>query len=238
MSEENKPTQTTDSVNTEGGTKAEAPKDEVLSFLKESLKREFATRDEALKSLDNLNKMVGDQAINDLREKAKEADNFSAVVKAYAKESGMNLADARADLLKDIANMSTQSTQTTETKTETNSIDQSAVMQEVQALKMKLEEKELLEINPEAKAVLQELRGFAKGTGKSLADAYAGSALKDLATKALAFEKKETEQKSTSVNSTSRQGFDAKEHESLINNVKTTNTEVSKIRLVEKALGL
>src|SRR3990167_7852609 len=83
--------------------------DEVLAALNEVLKRDFKTRDEALKSVDNLHRMVGDNAVAELREKAKDADMFAKVVLRYSKEEGVTNEEARKALL-DIA-MDTQTEQ-------------------------------------------------------------------------------------------------------------------------------
>lgn len=241
MADEQKPTQTTDATAVAGTKEAEAVKvDEVLTFLKDTFKREFVSREDAAKSLVNLNQMVGDQAIAELREKAKEGDNFSAVVKAYAEQEKVSLADARKSLLEDITTMSTPTHQSNPVQQTAPRQDDlvSKLVAEVESLKFQTQERDLLVSNPEAAKVLNELRGLAKVQGKSLKEAYDGSALKDLATKADAYDKKETESKSTSVDSNSRQGYDLKGDADLIDRVKKSGSEVDSVALVSKALGL
>jgi len=204
--------------------------DEVLSVLNQVLKREFKTRDEAVKSLDNLNRMVGDNAIAELRKRAQDSDNFEAIVSAYAENENLTKQQAREDLLKEI--------QKTSTKTEVPSSEKNmdnAVLQEVKSLKMKLQEKELLEIYPEAKSILKELKDLSQiYSGKELKEIYETSALRDTVRKVADLEKEKGERETTAVKSTARQvNFQEEKMGKLIEGVKKRGFDEDKIGLVE-----
>lgn len=205
-------------------------KDEVLAVLNESLKRDFKTRDEALKSLDNLNRMVGDNAIADLRKKAADSDNFDRVVRAYAEMQGLEYAEARAEILKDVSEKKKEErSERTETSTS------SSLESEVKNLRLKIQEKELLEFYPEAKTVLKELKDLAQiYSGKELKEIYESSALKDMAGKAMALEKEKMEKESTAVKTSPRQAnLQEEKFKSLVDSVKKRGFDDDKEKLVE-----
>jgi hypothetical protein len=199
--EEAKPN-ATDPVQTEGGK--DGKPDEVLALLNETLKREFKTREEALKSVDNLHRMVGDQAVAELREKAKDADLFSKVVSRYAKDEGVSNEDARKAILE--ITMDTQpeekKSEAAPEKVQTSSATEARLEQAL----VKLQERDLLEAYPEAKLVLADLKALRSiSPAKELKEIYEGSGLKDVATKASIFEKEKAQKETTAVESKTRQ---------------------------------
>ena len=216
---------------TEG--KVDAPKeDEVLATLNQTLKRNFTSRDEALKSLANLNAMVGDNAIAQLREKAKDADNFQTFVEAYAKESGKDFSAARTELLEELNGFKTSNPKT-EAPTQRSESDPLA--EQVKNLTMKLQEKELLEAYPEAKNVLKELKDLSKiHTDQELKQIYETTSLKDIAGKASTYEQEKTTKPNSTVQSSSRQvDFGEVKMKQLVEAVGKRGYEQDKVKLVQ-----
>lgn len=203
-----------------------------LKFLSETLKRDFKSIDDATKMLTNLNSLVGDNAIAELREKAKDAENFEAVVRAYAKEEGVTFGDAKRTLLENVkASVPVKETSSPEIKSD------DPLRAEFEKIKNKLQEKELIEAYPEAKAVLKELTAMAKSTpDKELREIYESSALKDALSKATQYDKSK-EVPSASVSSSSRQyNFESDNFKKAIETLKANNFEGNQIAFVEAAL--
>ena len=115
---------TPDSAKPEG--EKDGKPDEALAALNEVLKRDFKSRDEALKSVDNLHRMVGDNAIAELRE-SYDADNFLKVVSRYAQDEGVTNEAAERRLE---AVMDTQPEKKVETKevAQTSQLNRSSEM--------------------------------------------------------------------------------------------------------------
>ena len=208
--------------------------DEVLKVLNETLKRSFTSREEAVKSLTNLNSMVGDNAIAELRKKAEDSHNFDAVVKAYAKAESKDEVSARKELLDDIAEFKAAPSQQKVTSGPTAS----ASDDRVRALELKLQERDLLDAYPEAKSVLKEVKDLAGiYSGQDLKQIYESSNLKDMAIKATTYEKEKATKASSSVQSNSRQAdFADAEMKTLLDAVKARGFDDDKARFVEAYL--
>ena len=218
----------------EAPKEAEVPKgDEVLSFLNGVLKREFKTRDEAQKSIDNLNSMVGDNAVAELRTKAADADAFAKVISAYAKSEGLTIDEARKELITGASTPTMEEIKPVETSVPAPAVDTKQA-EKVDMLYSRLQEKDLLEAYPEAKHVLDEVKAMAKLTGKEMKEYFEGSALK---TAALAAKEKELKD-NPSPNSNSRQGADLSSVQDLVATVSKGGTEGDRVALVTKALSL
>lgn len=187
---------------TQEGNK-DGKQDEVLAVLNEVLKRDFKSREEAVKSVDSLHRMVGDNAIAELREKAKEADNFSKVIGAYAKDQGVTTEEARKTLLEAAMD------QTPVHKMEDKPADPnkaSITEQRLELALLKLQEKELLEVYPGAKAVLSDLKALrAVQPDKELKEIYEASSLKDMVAKAMTYEQEKATKEASAVEPKSRQ---------------------------------
>lgn len=219
---------------TEVPKEAEVPKgDEVLSFLSQTLKREFKTREDAQKSLDNLNSLVGDNAVAELRAKAADADAFQQVIKAYAASEGITVEEARKELITG-SNTAPMIEEKPVVPQAPASQPDAALAAQVEKMALRLQEKDLLEAYPEAKHVLDEVKTMAKLSGKEMKEFYEGSSLK---TAAVAAKEKETKD-NPSPNSSSRQGADLAPLTDLVQKVTKGGTELDRISLVEKALGL
>lgn len=204
--------------------------DEVLAALNEVLKRDFKSRDEALKSVDNLHRMVGDNAIAELREKAKDADNFLKVVSRYAQDEGVTNEAARKTLLEAV--MDTQP----EKKVETKEVAQtSATEQKLEMALVKLQERDLLEAYPEAKAVLSDLKSLRSVTpNKELKEIYEASSLKDMVTKSVAYEKEKATKDTTTVVPNARQAnLEADNLKTLVAQARSSGMETDKVALVD-----
>ena len=146
------------------------------------LGREFKDPEDLLKSVDNLHRMVGDQSIAELRTKAAEADNFAKVIGVYAKSEGLSLADARNELLNSVNDMS-DVTPAQPTEAAKVSIPEELVkrLERAEAVADKIQERELLELFPESKHVINEVKALAKAAGKELKEFYEASAIKEVA---------------------------------------------------------
>jgi len=185
-------------------TDTDGKQDEVLAVLNATLKRDFKTRDEALKSVDNLHRMVGDNAIAELREKAKESENFTKVIEAVAKAEGLDVSEARKQVLDELMNTQPAESIKEEQKAQPAATD--ARYDKMAAKLDRLEERDLLETYPEAKNVIKELKDLKTVyADKELKEIYEASSLKDVAIKASNFEKAETEKAGAGVDSKSRQ---------------------------------
>lgn len=205
--------------------------DEVLTVLNETLKRDFKTREEAVKSLTNLNSMVGDNAIAELRKKAEDASNFDAIVKAYAASEGKTPDQARLELLNEIKVQKTPANETVRTSDTTGT----ATDQRLKALELELQEERLLKAHPEAKHVLKELKDLSGiYSGKTLTAIYQDSSLKDMATKASAYEQEKVSKETTAVKSNTRQvDFKAEKINGLVDLVRKRGYESDRSALVE-----
>lgn len=131
--------------------------EDALVLLREVTKRDFKTKEEAKKYLENLNRLVGDQTIAKQRERAKLADTL---VSRVAVENSMSIEEAESYL----ANL-------------TNNMEQQP--QRVQTPDPQLEERlrrgeraEFLMETPEAKPFLDKIEEYSKATGKSYKESY------------------------------------------------------------------
>lgn len=161
-------------VETEAGSEEAKPSSDkaegsdVLGFLNRTLKREFASEEEAVKSLTELNGRVGDRSLADLRKKAETADNFDALVEGYAEEQEMSVEDAREELL--------SLAQGAKKKTSSSRSDaDSGESKRLAEVEIRLDLADLLVTFPEAKLVLEDLKDLAKARGVSLQEAYRSS---------------------------------------------------------------
>lgn len=237
MDEASKPAPT-DTGKPPEGTKTDAP-DELLKKLSGVLGREFKDADDLLKSVDNLHRMVGDQAVAELRTKAAQADDFSKVIAAYAKEEGVTIEQARKEILSSVEETQTKPMEN-ENKT-TLPDDVMKRLEKAEAIAEKVQVRELLEAHPESKHVIEEIKSLARAAGKDMKEFYESSALKEVATKVAAHEKAESEKskESTSPDSNSRQSPNLAEHSELVKAVSSGNaSENQRVDLVKKALGM
>jgi hypothetical protein len=212
------------------------PEEATLKFINETLKRDFKSLPEAQKSLENLNAFVGDNSIAALREQAKEGELFTKVVQAVASSQGVSLQQARKDLLEEIQGVSSETKSPVGSQASAQSGTPDPVAEEVNRLKLKIETKELLDLHPEAKLVLNELNILAKASGKSLVETFESSGLKEAAKKAVDFDKSK-EAPSASVNPSSRQGEELTKSAELVEKVKKQGRFEDKADLVAKYFG-
>lgn len=205
--------------------------DEFLTMLNTTLKRNFTSRDEAVKSLDNLNRMVGDNALAELRKQAEDGKNFDAVVHAYAKNEGKTPEVARKELLDEIAGQKTQ-TPPAQTNSGSSGTDSD---KRLRALELELQEERLLKTHPEAKNVLKEVKDLSNiYVGQTLTAIYEGSSLKDMATKAETYDKEKSTKSNTAVQSNTRQvSFADEDLKKAIDNMHKTGFDSDKQALVE-----
>lgn len=237
MSDETKPNE----ADLVGAKPTEAPKDgevpkgdEVLSFLNGVLKRDFKTREEAQKSIDNLNSMVGDNAVAELRTKAADADAFNKVIQAYAKSEGITIEEAKKELITGSSTPTMEEIKPVENTPAAAPAADTKQNERVDMLYARMQEKDLLEAYPEAKHVLDEVKAMAKLTGKEMKEYFEGSALKTAAIAASEKEKKDN----PSPNSNGRQGADLSSVQDLVATVSKGGTENDRVALVTKALSL
>jgi hypothetical protein len=148
----------------------------VLTFLKEATGREFSSKEEALKSVKNLNSMVGDQSIADLRKKADLGSKFEKLVSGYAKTQGLEPDEARADLMALIEGDGGGEADARVAE----------AMSSVSKIEQRLDLADLLAANPEAKHVIDDVKDLAKARGISFQEAYGGSKALQSAAKQLA----------------------------------------------------
>lgn len=146
-----------------------------LEFLSRTLGREFSSLEEAEKSLANLNSLVGDRSIAELRSKAELASNFEGLVQGYAAENGMAYEDARAELMSLAGSDGGSGSQASQ-----HSQD------DVAAIKQRLDRQDLLEAHPEAQSVYDDVIDLANARGLTLLEAYESSAAIQTAAKQLA----------------------------------------------------
>ena len=155
--------------------------DPVLSFLKETTGRDFASIDEAKKSVQHLNSMVGDKSISEMKKRAELGETFEKVVKGYAKENGMSAEAARADLLALME--SEDGGKNGDGKSTQQATPEAAKIAE---LEQRLDLADLLKAHPESANVLDDLRDLAKARGTTLQATYEASKLLQGAAKAAA----------------------------------------------------
>jgi hypothetical protein len=109
--------------------------------------------------------------------------------------------------------------------------------EEIQVLKDKVEEMELLKDSPEASKILNTIRSVSKSRGVSLKEAYE-SDLKDLLLSKLDAEKRSQEEQNSSVESKARiSSSKAKRLGSLVEEIKTSNSDEAKEALVKEFLS-
>lgn len=203
--------------------------DEVLAVLNEVLKRDFKTRDEAVKSVDNLHRMVGDNAIAELRERAKDAELFSKVVENYAKGEGITTEEARKELLAEKRMEQPPAKQEEQKQAVAPELER-----KLDEALIRLQEKELLEAHPDAKLVLNDVKALrAANPGKELKEIYEASSLKDMVAKAVTYEKEKSTKESTAVDSSPRQAdLRADQFKDLIAKAQSTGLMDDKAALV------
>jgi CHASE3 domain sensor protein len=204
---------------------------DVLGFLSRTLKRDFASLEEAGKSLTELNSRVGDRAIAETRKKAELAGTFDALVEGYAEEQGKSVTDAREELL-----ALAQSKKKSSSNTGANAQPESKRLAE---LELRLDLADLLVTNPEAKHVVDELKDIASVKGVSLQEAFRSSKAIQAAAKALS-SSGDKNTKGTVTHPSSRTGVaqpNRKTQES-VDAYKKERTHENADRMVRNALGL
>jgi hypothetical protein len=109
--------------------------------------------------------------------------------------------------------------------------------EELSALREKIEEMELLQDNPDTAKILGTIKSVAKAEGVSLKEAY-NSKLKDLFQSKLDAERREQEERNSSVESKSRiSSSKATKISSLADQVKATDSDDAKEALVKEFLA-
>jgi hypothetical protein len=109
--------------------------------------------------------------------------------------------------------------------------------EEISALREKIEEMELLQDNPDTAKILGTIKSVAKAEGVSLKEAY-NSKLKDLFQSKLDAERREQEERNSSVESKSRiSSSKATKIASLADQVKQTDSDEAKEALVKEFLA-
>lgn len=213
--------------NTEAGKVSEAEKAAIeLERLGEALGgRKFKDAEDALKTIKNMNGLVGDRTISELRKKAETHDTFEALVKGYAEDQSLTPEAARKALM-DLAKGSSPQ--------KDERVD--AVLQQVSELKLQLQEKDFLAEHPEAKGVMKELKALAAQTGQTISDAYESSSLKNIVARASASE--EREKTGTSLNPSRRTGVPTGKVKEAIERLKTDRSGEAMDRAVAATLGL
>lgn len=210
---------------TEAGKGSEAAKAAIeLEKLSEALGRKFTDPEDAMKALKNLNSLVGDRTIADLRNKAKTHDTFEALVAGYAKEEGIKPEEARK-YLADLAQGSAPQ--------KDERVD--AIQKEMSDLKLQLQEKDFLVEHPEAKSVLKELKALAAQGGQSLSEAYESSSLKNIVSRAAASE--EREKMGTSLRPSTRSGVPNSKVREALDRLKTDRSGDAQDAAVKAILG-
>lgn len=212
--------------NSEAGAGSEAAKAAIeLAQLSQLLGREFKDPEDAMKTIKNLNGLVGDRTIADLRKKAETHDTFEKLVSGYAEEEGITADEARK-FLADLAKGSGPQ--------QDERVD--VMMDKMSKLELQLQEKDFLSDHPEAKSVLKELKVLAAATGQSLTEAYDSSSLKDMLAKAAASE--ERGRMGNSVRPSAIPGAPNNKVREALERLKTDRSGDSMDRAVATALGL
>lgn len=144
--------------------------------IEQVLGRKFPNKDEAVKTIKNLNSLVGDQAVADARKKA---DSYSSLVKSVAQQ--LNSTEEYADLYLQGKVPEADPASTVSQQTHGNEYNDVVARAKVQELEVELQKERLLKKYPEAESVLGEITDLAKVRKVSLLDAYEKSSLKNLA---------------------------------------------------------
>lgn len=144
--------------------------------IEEILGRRFPSKEEALKTLKNLNSLVGDQTIAEARKKAEAYNNL---VKATAEQLGST--EEYADLYLQGKVPSVDNESSVVAPKGTDEIADFVARTKVSELELELQKERLLKKYPEAENVLGELVDLAKSRKASLLETYEKSSLKNLA---------------------------------------------------------
>lgn len=158
---------------------ADLPKEEALTLdeLNKIAGRTFTKKDDAVKHIEGLKKLVGDQEIASVREKAKQFDTlkgrYNTLIQAYAEENSMTIDEASKDIDKFLAG------KTTETKTEPTS----ELAKEVAQLKSERARDKFISKHPEAEAFIEVVEAVAEKKGISFEEALLDSSLAKLVPK-------------------------------------------------------
>ena len=156
-------------------TSADLPKGEALTLeeLNQIAGRKFTDKGEAVKFVENLKGLVGDQAIAEARRKAKEFDalypRHEALIKTYAKENEISEVEARNDIEKLLAS-SGISTQPAE----------SGVMEEVKSLKAEIIRDKFLREHPEVSSYMDVIEAVSEKKGLSFNEVIKDTAVAKL----------------------------------------------------------
>ncbi len=220
------------------GNTQEQPKekDDFLSVVNEVLKREFTTRDEAVKSLENLNSMVGDNAIAELRKKATDADHFSALVQAVAADNKVTPEQAKEHVLSTLKEFKPKPVMENTTNQQTPEAGGSSnpeLEKQVQELLQARQKEELLRKYPDAEHVMSDVELMSKASGKSLLETFEGSSFKDVASKV----KEKAEEPASSPDSKSRLSSPDDSTKEIIDRIQKTGSQVAREELVKTILG-
>lgn len=177
--------QTADSTDTfaEGdadvtGNTADLPKEEALTLeeLNTLTNRTFGTKAEALKHIEGLNKLVGDQRIAESRKKADNYDalnrKYNTLVEAYANENSMTVDEATKEIGEYIGSVK-------ETETDASS----RVDKELASLKKEITLDRFLSKHPETKDFIDVIEAVADKKGISFEEALLDSSLSKIVSK-------------------------------------------------------
>jgi len=211
-----------------GTPKADGPQaDMSLASLNEALGRKFETSEEAIKSLKNLNSLVGDTAIQELKKKALSAPLLDQLVRKLADEKGLSREDALAQLQEEAGKAPGATPEADEKYRE--------LKEQIDSLKMSNEEKALLETHPASIHAMKELKTLAAATGQSLQEAYESSNMKAFAETAA--ESKERNDRGTGVMPSARHALPVNESAKATEAYKKDPSSANADKMVAAALG-
>jgi len=195
----------------------EAKTSEEAKYYQELTGREdIKSKEDFEKHYEGLKKLVGDQKIAALREKAEAYETLQQEINKEADEF----------------------LETPEGQETIEEFTKEATTEEVYSIRDELDDMKFLKKNPEAEPFIDVIKAVAKEKEISKEEAYQ-SHLKDLITSKLEVEKSKTEERSIGVESKPRiaPGISA-DVSQLIEEVKKTDSLAAKQKLVEKVLGL
>lgn len=174
----------------------------LLDLLKATTGREFTSVDDAKKHLSNLNSLVGDQRVAELRNSA---DAYQSLVSGWAKKNGVTADEAKKFLADNFVEVSTKDTVVPQKDAAPRDDDKTSRLEdEVGRLS-------LLRKYPEAEPYVEEVSILAKAKNLPYATAFEQSSFKELAQ----VKAQEDSKKSPIVTPSNRKGFDTNKVERL-----------------------
>ena len=188
MSDENKPSNTNtgtvgaastvgsqDVQNLSGGSQntSTSAGDLTKADIEATLGRKFATKEEAIKTLQGLNSLVGDQAIARYRA---DSENYSKVKSQVAAQYGWTPEYTDLYLQGKVPGAAAPEVN----KTSMDETKDPVARNEVAQLKAQLQQEQLTKKYPDAEAIIDVIKAVSQTKGISLLEAYETSGLKDM----------------------------------------------------------